>query len=135
MSQGNTDEVRITGVESSSIRRMEGQQDQYIIPFLLSDSPPNEWMDIFDEDWRNWKAEAEQDFILINLEIVEDILAVTVSFDIMAKRPPFGRFDFSRILTGLNALVDATNATYGTILKQEYERIAALKTMVDKLSF
>src|SRR6185503_572948 len=100
MSADNFENIRIKGVASDRIAKSSDEPLQYTIPFLLSNTPSPNWINLFNKEWREIKGQLAQKQPLRDAEIVGNALVVTIDYNVIAA-DPFNRFNFDVPLENL----------------------------------
>lgn len=45
--------IRVTACDEDKVRKASSSKARYVVPFLLTAKPPQDWEDIFDDVWRS----------------------------------------------------------------------------------
>ena len=101
--------IKVTGCDGTKVRKASGAKLRYVFPFALSNKPPRDWEDSFDDAWRSNRKESStpkaQAYIRKGQMVVE-----------------CGLTDMKEIFPRLKSSVDAANQKYGEQLQQRAEK-------------
>jgi hypothetical protein len=111
MSTGEFAPIKITASDESKVRHASGSKLRYVIPFTLSQNPPHDWEDVFDDVWRSFRKQSSgrkaQAYVRKGQLVIECALS-----------------DLKVHFENLRSSVDAANEKYQQQLKQRAEKDA-----------
>jgi len=130
----------ITGINTDGITKAPKESAQYIVPFVLSNMPDEEWRDLFEEVKLETSTSVNQTYPVRGMGFKFDgqtrqaWLLVTLDHDVFFA-DKFGPTKTEVLLSHLQTIVTKTNDRYRNQKAKEHQEIQELKDALSNSKF
>jgi hypothetical protein len=127
--------ITLTRIDMDSIERVSEEPLEYQAPFVLSDTPPEEWTKIVDRLWEEEKqrlADSSETHPVVGVKISENKMLVTLNSPQLTARDPFNPPP-ERIEKLVHWLIEDANGEYGRKLEKEEAQLNRVKHVLSQV--